>query len=175
MFNLPVYVYWMFLSFQIFRRSARALKLCRSRSPYVLDRALTRLRFGRFYWSLNKLQIFCCCSTHIIGDRNTALTVKLSMTLVMRWRKKSVSVVGVRYFDSYSACYSCNAKVIASGDVAQCTQCGVMQKCKAAKLDVEVFSPVIELLCQGEPSKISLHSSAECDIVINEHCCFCTP
>ena len=63
-----------------------------------------------------------------------------------------VTVVGVKYFDSYSACYSCNAKVIASGDVAECTRCGVvqkLQKCNTAKLDIEVdgaiqsFSPVI--------------------------------
>jgi hypothetical protein len=103
--------------------------------------------------------------------------------------KKSVSVVGVKYFDSYSACYSRN--VIASGDVAECTQCGVMQKlqkCKAVnttKLDIEVdgviqcisvFFPVIELICQGEPSKIALISSADFDVVTRqEHCCFSTP
>ena len=56
-----------------------------------------------------------------------------------------------------------------------------LKKCKpvtTAKLDIEVngaiqcisvFSPIIELICQGEPTKIALVSSPEFDVVINKN------
>ena len=36
-------------------------------------------------------------------------------------------MIGVKYFDAYNACYSCNGKVIVSGSVGECGRCGMMQ------------------------------------------------
>ena len=57
---------------------------------------------------------------------------------------KGAVVVGVKYFESYDACYSCKGKVVATGSVGECGQCGIMQKIEkcststTAKIDVEV-------------------------------------
>lgn len=93
-------------------------------------------------------------------------------------------VVGVKSFDIYNACYSCKGKVEAvTDDVGECGRCGITQKldkCKeiaSAKIDLEVegiiknvsvFSPIIEELCQGEPSKIALLSCEAFNAVYSE-------
>lgn len=68
-------------------------------------------------------------------------------------------------------------------DVGECGRCGITQKldkCKeiaSAKIDLEVegiiknvsvFSPIIEELCQGEPSKIALLSCEAFNAVYSE-------
>ena len=86
---------------------------------------------------------------------------------------KGVVVIGIKFYDTYNACYSCKGKVTPlSATLGDCTKCGIAQKldrCKpsiSAKLDVEAdgvikcltsFSPIIEEICnKNDPTKEDL-------------------
>lgn len=109
---------------------------------------------------------------------------KSALESVQEQKMSDVCIVGVKYFERYSACYSCNGKVIPkSVTVGHCGRCGSSQRlerCKehlSARIDVEcaeggknvqnlsVFSPTLEEICGKEPASIdALLEAAPFDI-----------
>ena len=79
-----------------------------------------------------------------------------------------VRIVGVKFLDFYSACYTCNGKVTATSDIlCNCSWCGVTQKIDHRNLlkwtesegainTLSALSPIIEEICQADVSKMSL-------------------
>ena len=83
-----------------------------------------------------------------------------------------VIIVGVKFFEIYHACYSCRGKITPTTDVlGECNRCTTtrrLDRCKmmaSARMDVEAdgviqnltcFSPILEEICDGEPSKAAL-------------------
>ena len=98
---------------------------------------------------------------------------KSALESVQEQKMSNVCIVGVKYFERYSSCYSCNGKVIPkSVTVGHCGRCGSSQRlerCKehlSARIDVEcaeggksvqnitVFSPTLEEICGKGPASI---------------------
>ena len=82
----------------------------------------------------------------------------------------NATIIGVRSFDSFNACYACNGKVIeTTNNLGDCSRCFMTQLFDrsdlryTARIDLKsetspvmtftVFSPVLDDICQGTVSK----------------------
>lgn len=102
-------------------------------------------------------------------------------------REKSLhnaSIIGVKYFENFSGCYSCSGKVTPrSSVIGHCSRCGTLQQLErctqkaSAKVDIaygddavtlSVFSPVIDDICGGSATIESLLTCQPFDLVYSD-------
>ena len=99
----------------------------------------------------------------------------------------NVTVRGVRLFDSYNACYSCNAKVSITDNAAlsKCNKCGTLQRTDRCSTQVTAkielysetteqcvtlvcFSPFLEEICSSNVSIEALLFSEHFDVTYSD-------
>lgn len=140
---------------------------------YELSGLMVRTFCGRKYLSIPKEKFGVVC----IEDIGDVCCSSQEQDLKMM----NAIIVGIKYFEVYSGCYSCKGKVRPNSDIlGECNRCGATQRldrCKelaSAKLDVEAagvmkhlscFSPVLEEICNGDASKALLLSCEPFDLV----------
>ena len=146
-------------------------------NSYKLSGLLVRTFSNKKYLSMPKDNSFKIISIDDIGEvEDFELENERKMT--------GTVIVGIKYFDSYDGCYSCNGKIMPTSDVlGDCSRCGTTQrldrskKMTSAKMDFEsegvirsltAFSPILDKICQGSVTKAALLSCEPFDMEYSE-------
>ena len=148
---------------------------------YKLSNLMVRSFKGKKYLSIPKdgFQVSTVQDIGIVKEDTIEELVK-EKTL------KSVSIVGVRYLQTYESCYSCSGKVSPeNANSGHCNRCGTIQlleRCKlktSATLDLQcskdnstysltAFSPILEQICNGSANIETLLSCDAFDLCYSD-------
>ena len=147
-------------------------------SSYKLSGLLVRTFSNKKYLSIPKDNSFKMTSIDDIGEVDDLAELENERKMT------GAVIVGIKYFDSYDGCYSCNGKIMPSSDVlGDCSRCGTTQrldrskKMASAKMDFEsegvirnltAFSPILDEMCQESVTKAALLSCEPFDLEYSE-------